>query len=85
MQNGEYARAINYTGTTINSKTLVSWVTLADLDLRRGSALTIDTINVVQFDGIVWAERVANNWMAGSSFFTRTQDIANITPTIEDQ
>ena len=52
-------------------KTLVSWVTLADKNVRAGSVLTIQDGS--QFDGIVFAERDVNKWMAGSNGFLRTQ------------
>ena len=33
------------------------------------------------FDAVVWAERIAYHWMAGSTFFRRTQDVAAATIT----
>lgn len=64
----------NYTGPTIREKTLVSWLSLDDLDVRSGSVLTIDNRDVDNFDGIVYAEREPLRWMAGSTNFARTQD-----------
>ena len=52
-------------------KTLVSWVSLANTTQQGGSALTIQSGD--RFDGIVFGERVAGKWMAGSEGFTRTQ------------
>jgi beta-fructofuranosidase len=52
-------------------KTLVAWVTLANLDQGGGSALTIQSGE--QFDAIVFGERARARWMAGSNFFRRTQ------------
>jgi len=52
-------------------KTLVSWVTLTSKSVRAGSVLTVQ--NGPQFDGIVFAEKEANKWMAGSDHFKRTQ------------
>lgn len=52
-------------------KTLVSWVTLADQNLRSGSVLTIQQGD--QFDGIVFAELSPRKWMAGSDRFSRTE------------
>jgi len=52
-------------------KTLVSWVSLANTTQQGGSALTIQRGD--QFDGIVFGERQAGAWMAGSDFFKRTQ------------
>ena len=51
-------------------KTLVSWVTLTDKNVRAGSVLTVQVGPV--FDGIVFAERAAGKWMAGSDFHRRT-------------
>jgi len=55
----------------VTDKTLVSWVTLADRSVRAGSVLTIQSGS--EFDGIVFAEREADKWMAGSDNFKRTQ------------
>jgi sucrose-6-phosphate hydrolase SacC (GH32 family) len=52
-------------------KTLVSWVTLANTTQQGGSALTIQCGD--QFDGIVFGEKQAGKWMAGSNFYARTQ------------
>jgi len=51
-------------------KTLVAWVIPANLTQRGGSALTIQSGD--QFDAIVFGERAAGRWMAGSNFFRRT-------------
>ena len=52
-------------------KTLVSWVCLANTTQQGGSALTIQSGD--RFDGIVFGERVAGKWMAGSEGLARTQ------------
>jgi len=52
-------------------KTLVSWVRLANTTQQGGSALTIQRGDL--FDAIVFGERAAGKWMAGSNFFARTQ------------
>ena len=59
----------------LTDKTLETWVTLDRLEQRGGSAFTIQTLNGVTFDGIVFGERVPNRWMAGSDGFARTQDV----------
>ncbi len=59
-------------------KTLVSWVRLADRNQRAGSVLTIQRGD--QFDGIVFAEKAANRWMAGSNFYRRTGGNQNAYP-----
>jgi len=56
---------------TIRDKTLVAWVSLANLHQQGGSALTIQ--DGVAFDAIVFGERARGKWMAGSDFFRRTQ------------
>lgn len=56
-------------------KTLETWVTLDRLEQRGGSAFTVQTLNGVTFDGIVFGERVPKRWMAGSDGFARTQDV----------
>ena len=59
------------TSAAAADKTLVSWVTLANLTQQGGSALTIQQGS--QFDGIVFGEKEAGKWMAGSDTFARTQ------------
>lgn len=57
----------------IGNKTLVAWVSLADLSQRAGSALgLIDDRE--RFDAIVFGERTPGKWMAGSDFFRRTSE-----------
>ena len=51
-------------------KTLVSWVTLTDKNVRAGSILTVQVGPA--FDGIIFAERAPGKWMAGSDSFRRT-------------
>jgi sucrose-6-phosphate hydrolase SacC (GH32 family) len=60
------------------NKTLVSWVTLKDKGVRAGSVLTIQDGD--RFDGIIFAERAAGKWMAGSNFFSRTEKDQNANP-----
>jgi len=52
-------------------KTLVAWIAPADLTLRGGSALTIQSGE--KFDGIVFGELQAGKWMAGSDNYKRTE------------
>ncbi|MFM8733672.1 MAG: GH32 C-terminal domain-containing protein, partial [Pirellulales bacterium] len=66
---GLVAQAFDQAAPT--DKTLVSWVALANLAQQGGSALTIQQGD--QFDGIVFGEKVAGKWMAGSQYFLRTQ------------
>lgn len=52
-------------------KTLVAWVTPANLTQRGGSVLTLECSE--SFDGIVLGELKPGAWMAGSELFRRTQ------------
>jgi hypothetical protein len=56
----------------IRDKTLVAWVTPANLTQRGGSVLTIEKAGGV-FDGIVLGEIAPGKWMAGSDGFRRTK------------
>ena len=56
----------------LKDKTLVVWVSPANLTQRGGSALTIDN-DRGGFDGIVFGELAPGKWMAGSDGFARTE------------
>jgi len=56
----------------LRDKTLVAWVSPANLTQRGGSVLTINDRSG-RFDGIVFAERTPAKWMAGSENYTRTE------------
>lgn len=56
----------------LTDKTLVVWVSPANLSQRGGSALTIEDPRG-RFDGIVFGEISEGKWMAGSDQFTRTE------------
>jgi beta-fructofuranosidase len=56
---------------SLQDKTLVAWVALANLTQHGGSALTIDDGDS-HFDGIVFGELTPRKWMAGSDGFSRT-------------
>jgi len=64
----------------LRDKTLVAWVTLAHLDQRGGSVLTIEKPQGV-FDAIVFGERATAKWMAGSNALLRTQRKQDDYPT----
>ena len=66
-----YARVQGYTGPSIVEKTLVAWVKLDDIELRGGSILTIDKLDLDIYDGIVYGEHDPYRWMAGSELLTR--------------
>jgi hypothetical protein len=80
-----WAYAPGYSGAVIRQKTLMSWVAVDNLNVRAGSAMTIDNISGDNFDAIVYAERVAYRWMAGSSFFARTRDVVTQNETAVGQ
>ena len=71
---GKWAIASGYDGPDIGEKTLVSWAIMDDLDVQKGSILTIDRLSDPTFDAIVFGERQNHRWMAGSGWFHRTQD-----------
>jgi len=58
--------------TPLGDKTLVSWVSPANLEQRGGSALTLEDSGN-RFDGIVFGEVNAGRWMAGSDTLARTE------------
>ena len=70
----QWAITTGYKGADITEKTLVAWLYLDDLDVRRGAPLGINQTSSDQFDAIVYAERQERRWMAGSSNFKRTED-----------
>lgn len=55
----------------LRDKTLVAWVSPADLEQRGGSVLTIETKGT--FDALVLGELSPGKWMAGSEGFRRSQ------------
>ena len=71
----QYYRTGAYSGPDVTEKTLVSWVRLDDLSAGGGSALTFEKNGGSVFDGIVYAERVSERWMAGSDNWLRTEDV----------
>jgi hypothetical protein len=60
-------------GTNLGVRTLVVWVSLANLTQQGGSALTLENPTGSDvFDSIDFAERVQKQWMNGSSSFQRS-------------
>ena len=57
---------------TLRDKTLVAWVSPANLTQRGGSVLTIEKPGGV-FDGLVFGELAPATWMPGSDGFRRTK------------
>ncbi len=62
-------------GKDIAEKTLEAWVSLANLQQGGGAAISIESQDGRVFDAIVFGERQAGKWMAGSSGFERTRDL----------
>jgi hypothetical protein len=64
--------------STITNKTLVAWLTLDNLTQRSGGVLTLENpAGADVFDSIVYGERTANQWMAGSNGFARSDGVNN--------
>jgi hypothetical protein len=64
-------------GVTVTEKTLAAWVALSTLDQGGGGVITLEQgAPGAQFDSIVYAERQARRWMAGSDFWRRTTDVS---------
>lgn len=74
----KWANSIEYDGPDISDVSLVTWVTLNDLDHTHGASISLDRRDVDQFVAIVYAERQARQWMPGSSHFRRTNDFPNV-------
>ncbi len=60
---------------TIREKTLEAWVQLDSLDQAGGAAMTVQTKDGGVFDAIVFGEKNAGQWVAGSNVFRRTQSL----------
>jgi hypothetical protein len=68
----DYVRTAPINGA-ISTKTLIAWVSLANLTQAAGSAITLENPTGADiFDGLVFAERVSRQWMAGSNNFLRS-------------
>lgn len=69
----------SYVATTslqqnLQAKSLEAWVQLSTLDQGGGGVITVQSLDGVLFDSIVFAERQPKRWMAGSNGFVRTED-----------
>ncbi len=56
----------------LSAKTLEAWVAVSDLNQRGGGVITIQTLDGVVFDSIVFGEQSPRQWLAGSNGFQRT-------------
>jgi len=59
--------------TDLQEKTLEAWVQLDNLDQRGGGVISVQTLDGITFDAIVFGEREPKKWMAGSNGFVRTR------------
>ena len=64
-------KAMGAPDAVIGDKTLVAWVSPADLTQRGGSVLTVEKPGGI-FDAVVFGEIETARWMAGSNGFRRT-------------
>ena len=62
-------------------KTLAAWVQLDNLTQRGGGVISVQTPGGQIFDAIVFGEREAGRWMAGSNGFVRTRSFSGPTDT----
>lgn len=58
----------------IGTKTFEVLVELDDVQQRGGAAFSLQDLSGQTFDALVFGERQPAQWLAGSNFFTRTQD-----------
>lgn len=59
--------------TELREKTIEAWLSLADLKQQGGGVVSVQSLDGETFDAIVFGERDARQWMAGSNFYARTQ------------
>jgi hypothetical protein len=59
----------------LKAKTIEVWAQLGNLEQQGGGAMTIQTLDGQVFDSIVFAEREAGRWMAGSENFRRYRPV----------
>jgi len=60
-------------GRPLREKTLEAWVALSSLEQGGGGVITIENEKGAVFDAIVFAEKEAYRWMAGSEFYRRSR------------
>lgn len=75
LASNAWARVSDYTGPNFTEKTLVVWIIMNDLENSqpKGAAMSISApADGDKFDAIVFGEREAHTWMAGSNHFVRT-------------
>ncbi|RPI83867.1 MAG: DUF1549 domain-containing protein, partial [Planctomycetaceae bacterium] len=57
----------------LREKSLAVWVSLENLEQQGGAAISVQSPSGAVFDAIVYGEREAGQWMAGSNGFVRSQ------------
>lgn len=67
---GAFARTKRFS-RPFSEKTLEAWVRVKNLNQRGGGVIALQTADGLFFDAIVFAEREAKRWMAGSDGFSR--------------
>ncbi len=62
----------------IGEKTLAAWVSVDSLDQSGGGVISLQTLDGVVFDAVVYAEREPGQWMAGSNGFSRSSSFGGV-------
>jgi hypothetical protein len=57
----------------LRAKTLETWVQLDTFDQRGGGVISLQSLDGVTFDAIVFGEQEPRHWLAGSNNFARTK------------
>jgi len=73
LLDGQSYIATEPVGVDFSTKTLSVWVTVDPLEQSGGGILSLQTLDGSIFDAIVYGEREAKQWMAGSNGFARSQ------------
>ena len=63
-------------GRDLQEKTLEAWVQVSSLDQAGGAAISVETLDGITFDAIVFGEREPRRWMIGSNSFLRSESFA---------
>ena len=69
----------------LREKTLEAWVRLDNLKQQGGGVISVETLDGVVFDAIVFGEQTPGRWMAGSNGFVRTRAFGGPVETVADK
>lgn len=69
----------------LREKTLEAWARLDTLAQAGGGVMSVQTLDGVVFDAIVFGEQEPKRWMAGSNGFERTRSFAGSAETMADK